>query len=210
MVRPKLASDDEVLEAARQVMARRGPNGFTITEVAAEVGLSRAAIILRFKGTEELKAAMMSEMVAPLIRALDQVPDVPGGDSLLKVAESIGGHISSRAGSANYFSSYSRNMQDRKMIELERKRGAAMREAISRAMPKTLIEHDAAVALFRAHLSGSILSWHGESSADDAKTFLIARTQQWLKLAGIPFTEMPAAAAPNEVKAPKKPRKPAR
>ncbi len=47
MPRPKLKSDDEVLEAATAVLKRCGPINFTLSEVANEVGLSRAALIQR-------------------------------------------------------------------------------------------------------------------------------------------------------------------
>lgn len=45
MPRPKLKSDDEVLEAATVVLKRCGPIEFTLSGVAKEVGLSRAALI---------------------------------------------------------------------------------------------------------------------------------------------------------------------
>ncbi len=47
MPRPKLKSDDEVLEAATVVLKRCGPIEFTLSGVAKEVGLSRAALIQR-------------------------------------------------------------------------------------------------------------------------------------------------------------------
>lgn len=48
MPRPKLVSDTDVLDATRRVMRRQGP-GFTLADVASEVGLSRAALIQRFE-----------------------------------------------------------------------------------------------------------------------------------------------------------------
>lgn len=48
MPRPKLVSDTDVLDATRRVMLREGA-GFTLADVAAEVGLSRAALIQRFE-----------------------------------------------------------------------------------------------------------------------------------------------------------------
>lgn len=54
MPRPKLKSDDEVLEAATAVLKRRGPIDFTLSDVAKEVGLSRAALIQRFTNRDTL------------------------------------------------------------------------------------------------------------------------------------------------------------
>lgn len=52
MARPKLRSDDEVLDAANTVLKRLGPIDFTLNDVALEVGLSRAALIQRFTNKE--------------------------------------------------------------------------------------------------------------------------------------------------------------
>jgi len=64
MPRPKLKSDDEVLEAATAVLKRCGPINFTLSEVANEVGLSRAALIQRFTNRDTLLVRMTSLPVA--------------------------------------------------------------------------------------------------------------------------------------------------
>lgn len=67
MPRPKLKSDDEVLEAATVVLKRCGPIEFTLSGVAKEVGLSRAALIQRFTNRDTLLVRMME-------RGVEQVP----------------------------------------------------------------------------------------------------------------------------------------
>jgi AcrR family transcriptional regulator len=49
MARPLSATDEDILQSAQQVMRRRGFEGFSLSEVAREVGLTRTAIALRFK-----------------------------------------------------------------------------------------------------------------------------------------------------------------
>ena len=68
MPRPKLVSDADVLEATRRVMLRQGPD-FTLTDVAAEVGLSRAALIQRF----ENKAGLAARLAAHQLEGLTQL-----------------------------------------------------------------------------------------------------------------------------------------
>ncbi|HEE2312773.1 TPA: TetR family transcriptional regulator, partial [Klebsiella pneumoniae] len=63
MPRPKLKSDDEVLEAATVVLKRCGPIEFTLSGVAKEVGLSRAALIQRFTNGTVAKLAMRQPFV---------------------------------------------------------------------------------------------------------------------------------------------------
>ena len=192
MVRPRLASDEEILTAAAEVLAERGSHGFTLTEVASRVGLSRAAIILRFKGAEELKSSLITQMVRPFIQKLDAIELAPGGDGLIAVAEHVGSHIKSREGSAQFFAGYGANVQDRTMVALERARGDALKNAVSRAMPKVAIDHHSAVALFTGHLGGCVLAWLSMDDAD-AKAVLRTRTQEWLKLVGIPYSQTSTA-----------------
>lgn len=192
MARPFTASDEEILTAAESVLARRGADGFSMAEVAAEVGLSRAAIILRFTSTQALKVKVLSQLVDRFVEALDGLPQSASGDNLLHLAAFIGNHTGSREGSARFFANFSANLDDRDLLRLETRRGEALSAAISKAMPKIAIEHEDAVVAFRAHLTGTIFSWLG-SSDSDARRYVVLRTKEWLKLAGIKFSERLAA-----------------
>jgi len=189
MARPFTATDDDILRAAAKVMQRRGPDAFAMAEVAAEVGLSRAAIILRFKSTHDLKVTLLTKMVERFAEALAALPQSPSGDNLLRVAAFIGNHVGSREGSAKYFANYfTTNARDRELFELERLRGEVLRQAISKVMPQVVIDHDSAVTAFRSHLSGSIIAWLGNDEPDSCR-HVVLRTREWLRLAGIAFSE---------------------
>lgn len=188
MARTPSVSDEAILAAAKTVMIRSGINGFSVAAVAEEIGLSRAAIILRFKSTDALKAIVLETFVEQFIERLEALPKTPSGDSLLAIAAFIGGHAGSKSGSSAYFADYTKKVTNHDLIRLDYMRGAAMQHAITCAMPDTKIEKIDAAALFRAHLSGSMLAWLA-SDSNDAREFLVKRTQEWLRLAGIPFTE---------------------
>lgn len=189
MGRPFTASDDQILLAARNVLTRRGPGGFSIKEVANEVGLSRAAIILRFKSTHALKVASLEKLVQQFATALETLPQTPSGDNLLRLAAFIGSYTRSRESSRRFFENYyASNVRDRELLDLERKRGEVLDTAISRVMPGSALERGSAVLAFRAHLSGSIMAWHGLEDAD-ARQYLVTRTREWLRLAGMSFSE---------------------
>jgi AcrR family transcriptional regulator len=198
MARPFTASDDEILSAARKVLSSRGPDAFSMAEVANEVGLSRAAIILRFKSTHALKVASLQKMVQQFEALMETLPATPGGDNLLRVAAFIGGHIRSRESSVRFFANFfGTNIPDRELLELEHRRGAALDQAIARVMPETVLERDSAVLAFRSHLSGSIMAWLSLDHPD-SRRYVVMRTIEWLKLARIPFSEQVA----QEVSAP--------
>lgn len=199
MARPQTASDQDILKAAQRVILRRGFDAFTMAEVAAEVGLSRAAIILRFKSTEALKLRLTSQMVDKFAHALSALPVTPGGDGLLEISAFIGGMLKDHDNLTAFMRRYHANLTDRELLALERRRGQVLLDAIAARMPKTAIPKEAAVAAFMAHIGGTIMAW--ESMADvDAKTYFAKRTREWLTLAHIPYSKR-AAAPPQQARA---------
>lgn len=188
MARPFIATDEEVLDAAQRVLARRGPDRFSVAEVAAEVGLSRAAIILRFKSTRALRMQVMERMADRFNAGLAALPKTPGGDSLLHVAAFVGAQAQTREGAARFIANFTSNLQDRELLSVVHKRGEALAAAISSAMPPVAIGHASAVMAFRAHLSGSIINWLSLDDGD-ARRYIVMRAVEWLKLANIPFSE---------------------
>ena len=188
MARPFTATDDDILDAAGQVIARRGPDGFSISEVAADIGLSRAAIILRFKSTHALKVTLLTRMVERFAAALQALPQTASGDNVLRLAGFIGGYVGSRQSLASFFSTYSTNVQHPDLLELELKRGQALRTAISNVLPKVKIDHQSAVSAFSAHLTGTILAWLAAED-QNSRHYLVMRTRDWLVLAGVAFHE---------------------
>lgn len=189
MARPFSASDDEILQAARKVIGLRGPDAFSIAEVASEVGLSRAAIILRFKSTRALKVASIEKMVEQFGAALDTWPKTPSGDNLLHAAAFIGTYMGSRESSVRFFANYyTSNVRDGELSELEYRRGELLDKAISLVMPETTLDRASAVLAFRAHLTGTILAWLSLDDPD-SRRYLVMRTREWLRLAGIAYSD---------------------
>ena len=56
--RPRLASDAEIIQAAKRVIAREGPNGFTLAEVGQEAGIAPATLVQRFGSKRDLMLAV--------------------------------------------------------------------------------------------------------------------------------------------------------
>jgi AcrR family transcriptional regulator len=94
--RPKTASDTAILEAAARLLARLGPAHMRLEDVARDVGLSPATLILRFKTKRNLLlavaeygiTAMAESFRARRLRshsALHVVIDV--GDCVREIAE---------------------------------------------------------------------------------------------------------------------------
>ena len=184
MARTPSVSDEEIFEAARGVIARCGPDAFTLAEVAEAVGLSRAAIILRFRSTQALKVALLSRLVEQFVAELDALPATSGADGLMAIASCIGQRVGSRRGSAGFFVRYGENVQDAELAALEQRRGAALRAKIMACMPAVSVSREDAAAAFSAHLTGSIVAWLGTDQAD-CRAYLRRRTRVWLRLTGM-------------------------
>jgi AcrR family transcriptional regulator len=186
MGRPFTASDEEVLQAAARVLLRRGPDGFSIAEVASEVGIGRTAIILRFKSTHALKMMLMTQFVEHFAASIAALPKLSGGNGLLQLAAFVGAKVHSRENGAKFFAGFSANLEDPDLLRLEAERGDILRKAISAAMPEVAIAHDSAVTAFLAHLTGNIIAWLSTDDADPCR-YLVMRTKEWLALASISF-----------------------
>ena len=52
--RPQKASDEQILAAAQRAMMRLGPNELTLSEIAAEAGITAGAIVQRFGSKRKL------------------------------------------------------------------------------------------------------------------------------------------------------------
>lgn len=199
MARPQSVSDQGILNAAWRVIAKRGHDSFTLAEVAEEVGLSRAAIILRFKSTKALKLELVVHMTDRFRQKIEAMPASRSGDALLDFADMIGQSIKSHDNFAHFMTVYRGNIQDNELAALERKRGQIMQDAISVRMPKTALDQHCAVLSFMAHLSGSMMQWEGESGISPSD-YLIERTQDWLTLAQIQFTRRISNATQGRLK----------
>lgn len=107
MPRPKLKSDDEVLEAATAVLKRCGPIDFTLSGVAKEAGLSRATLIQRFTNRDTLLVRMMERGVAQVRRYLDAMPLGAGPQGLWEFLQALVRSMNARNDfSVNYLISW--------------------------------------------------------------------------------------------------------
>lgn len=188
MARPLSATDDEILSASQQVLKRRGLDGFSVSEVARELGLSRTAITLRFKSADELKRTLIKRNAESFEARVMTLDIRQGASGLLAIADLIGGMAGGRENFSSFMMRYTANVQDPILLQLEEKRGEILRIAIAKAMPETAIAREEAVDAFMAHLTGSLMNWHTQGDLD-GRQFLRKRAMNWIRLVGIPVEE---------------------
>lgn len=74
MARPRTHSDEDILGAAQAVLLRKGPGGFTLSDAATEVGMSRPALIQRFGNREALMQAIATREIEQTRAWLETLP----------------------------------------------------------------------------------------------------------------------------------------
>lgn len=191
MARPQTVSDDEILNAAEQVLDMLGADRFSISEVARQLGLSRAAITFRFPGPDELRRLALARKVARMEKHISEWEIATGAAGLLEIACRIGRMAGGSAGFARSMMRYRNNLDDPFAREMELHRGDIVRAAIAKAMPETVVSRTEAVDAFMANITGSLMAWQATSDSD-AETFLRDRTLVWLRMTGIAEDEKPA------------------
>ena len=77
----RAATRADLLEAAARVFARRGLNGASVDDVAAEAGYTSGAVYSNFAGKEELFVAAFEHEVARQVREVIEARDHAGEDT---------------------------------------------------------------------------------------------------------------------------------
>jgi AcrR family transcriptional regulator len=188
MARPQTATDEEILSAARDVLERRGHDGFTLSEVADLVGLSRAAITLRFKNALHLKVRVMETHMEQSVKLLSSLPTSPSGESLIEMAAFLGGLVKNRSTQeyATLLSVLGGNLRTPELAQSWWISYGLLARHMGRCMPDTAIPKENAIASLFAYLfSVPLISQN--SNSPDLSDLLASHTKIWLKLAHIPF-----------------------
>lgn len=72
MARPRLVSDDAILDATRQVLAELGPVKLTLSAVGARVGLAAPTLVQRFGSKRGLLLASAARSPVTVLRAAEE------------------------------------------------------------------------------------------------------------------------------------------
>lgn len=73
-----------ILDVAERLAQKRGYNGFSYADVAAEVGVTKASLHYHFQGKAELGAALIDRYAERFFAALERIDD-SGGDARSKL-----------------------------------------------------------------------------------------------------------------------------
>ncbi|MEX4008773.1 TetR/AcrR family transcriptional regulator [Neoaquamicrobium sediminum] len=191
MPRPKLHSDDEILETAQAVLLRKGPSDFTLSDVAVAVGLSRAALIQRFGDKATLHALVMERMTQEVRDYFAQAPSERGLEPLWVMLKDLIAGMGTGEGSEAYLLLLWGDVRDPALRVFANERNELVRGAIEVRLPAGPHEPFKTSLLIQAVIQGSCMQWMVARDGDLA-SFMTQSTANVLSVL-YPDQEFPAA-----------------
>ncbi|MBC7148144.1 MAG: TetR/AcrR family transcriptional regulator [Rhizobium sp.] len=173
MSRPKTVSDQEVLTAALQVLGKRGP-GFTLTDLAEQVGLSRATIIQRFGDRSAILLRMAEQEVAETRAWLDSLPVEQGPQALWRFLQQIVGSMGSGEGFTVRVTIAALEAEDPALRRLAGERYGLVQQAIAARLPHSPNQIQTAMHL-HAIIAGATMQWVASDGSSGLSEFVLDR-----------------------------------
>lgn len=181
MPRPKLHSDDTILARAQQVLVEKGPSNFTLTDVAKAVGISRAALIQRFRDRGTLHLKVMERSTEEVRDYFAVAPKQTGLGPLWAMLKNLIDGMGAGEGFAGYLLLEWSDVTDPALNALAAERNRLVRREIAIRLPETPHDREMAASLIQSVIQGASMQWliekHGALNA-----FVTAQTRRILEV----------------------------
>jgi TetR/AcrR family macrolide resistance operon transcriptional repressor len=178
--RPKLHSDEAVLDATMEVLLRRGPAEFTLNDVAVELGMSRAALIQRFKNKDTLYLRAMERSGAQRRDYLASMPVEVGARGLWRFLTEIVSGMGTGEGLDSYLLLAWKDLRDTTLRRMALERNLMVRKAIAARLPESA-ERDEVAAVLQDVIAGATMQWMVERKPPLTR-YVLERLRRVLRL----------------------------
>ncbi len=162
MPRPKLHTDAAVLAAALAVLLRKGPSSFTLSDVATEIGMSRAALIQRFGDKARLHYLVRESMTREVHAYFDGLDPARFGKGLAPLWDMLRDLISgmgSGEDTPGYLLLNWADIQDPGLLLLARESDERVRHEIEIRLPAKPHPPSETASLVQAVIQGACMQW---------------------------------------------------
>ncbi len=159
MPRHKSISDEEILERALPLMARAGPAGFTLADVAKEVGVSPATLFQRFGDRQTLIHKAFAQDNARFLPWLESLPKGVGAEIVIGIYADATKLFGDNPSMADHLLWLREDIRDPALNRLARERFTLFRKEIVKRLPKMPIARDRAASLLDAQYHGTVMQW---------------------------------------------------
>lgn len=182
MPRPRRISDETVLAGAMQVMARKGPDAFTLAAVAAEVGIAPSTLVQRFGDKRGLILRALAQDNGEFAAAIAAAPSAPGRASVIALFQLLTPDLRDPEMLGNGLLWLREDFRDPGLNALARERWRILREAVADRMPPLPVPPDAAARLIEAQWQGAFNQW-GFFQEGTLPEFVLLALESWFDLA---------------------------
>jgi AcrR family transcriptional regulator len=183
MPRHKSISDDEILDRALPLMASAGPAGFTLADLAKEVGVAPATLLQRFGDKRTLIKRAFSRDNERFVARLESLPDGVGADVVVKIYTDATKLFGDNPNLADHLLWLREDIRDPMMNRLALERFKLFRAAIVKRLPPMRIPANTAARLLDAQHHGAVVQWALEPRGR-LSDFVRRSLKDWFRLSG--------------------------
>ncbi|HEV8408518.1 MAG TPA: helix-turn-helix domain-containing protein [Sphingomicrobium sp.] len=183
MARKKQQSDEALLDSAMPAIFSKGPQEFTLADVAQATGLSPATFIQRFGSKQGLVVAALELTNRRNFESLLKLPPGKGVEAVVRV-------FVERTPGPEYEQLLSdqllwlrESMANPRINALSREYFVKFREAIAERMPELRIPAEQAVLLIEAQWHGALTQW-GIGREGHLRDYVERSLRNWFILVG--------------------------
>lgn len=183
MPRRKTISDDEILDRALPLMVSAGPAGFTLAELARELGVAPATLLQRFGDKATLIGRVLARDNDRFVEWLGALPADTGAEAVTRIYAECTTLFGESSNLADHLLWLREDIRDPMLNRLARERFALFRAEIVKRLPPMRIAADRAARLLDAQFHGAVIQWALEpvGTLDD---FVADSLASWFALAG--------------------------
>jgi AcrR family transcriptional regulator len=181
MARPKLHSDEFILNTALSVLLQKGPTAFTLSDVAEAVGISRAALIQRFKDKATLHRKVMERSTQEVRCYFENASPAKGLDPLWIMLQDLIAGMGSGAGTEGHLLLMWGDVQEPSLRKLAAERNRLVLKAMEERLPAGPRPPEQTAGLIQTVIQGACMQWLVEPEGDLA-VFMTERTRMLLSI----------------------------
>lgn len=159
MPRRKSISDDDILDHALPIMVAAGPAGFTLADLAKEVGIAPATLLQRFGDKQTLIERVFARDNERFVVWLKTLPDGVGADVVIRIYSDATNLFGDDPSMADHLLWLREDIRDPALNRLARHRFKLFRKEIVKRLPPLPIPANRAARLLDAQYHGAVVQW---------------------------------------------------
>lgn len=166
-------------------MARAGPAGFTLADIAEQVGVAPATLLQRFGDKQTLIERAFARDNERFVRWIEGLPAGVGANAVIRIYSEATKLFGEDTSLADHLLWLREDIRDPRLNRLARERFKLFRAEIVKRLPSMRIPSERAASLLDAQFHGAVVQWALEPRGRLAD-FVMRSLKDWFRLCGQP------------------------